>query len=51
MHKMALLQNRDYPQLTTEGMKRFISFTEEITEIMPRLSQNNQSPNGIVDNH
>ncbi len=30
--------NRDYPQLTTEGVKRFISFTEELTEIMPLLS-------------
>ena len=32
--------NRDYPQLTTEGVKRFISFTEELTEIMPLLRHN-----------
>ena len=30
--------NRDYPQLTTEGVKHFIPFTEDLTEIMPRLS-------------
>ena len=30
--------NRDYPQLTTEGVKRFIPFTEELTDMMPRLS-------------
>ena len=30
--------NHDYPQQTTEGVKRFISFTEELTEIMPLLS-------------
>ena len=32
--------NRDYPQLTTEGVKRFISFTEELTEVMPLLRHN-----------
>lgn len=26
--------NRDYPQLTTEGVKHFIPFTEELTEIV-----------------
>lgn len=29
--------NRDYPQLTTEGVKRFIPFTEEMTDVMLRL--------------
>ena len=26
--------NRDYPQLTTEGVKRFIPFTEELTDVI-----------------
>ena len=30
--------NRDYPQFTTEGVKRFIPFTEELTEIVSLLS-------------
>ena len=29
--------NRDYPQLTTEGVNRFISFTEVLTETMTYL--------------
>lgn len=29
--------NRDYPMLTTEGVRHFISFTEEMTEIMSRI--------------
>ena len=30
--------NRDYPQLTTEGVNRFIPFTEVLTETIPWLS-------------
>ena len=26
--------NRDYPQLTTEGVKRFIPFAEELTDVI-----------------
>lgn len=30
--------NRDYPQLTTEGVSRFISFTEDLPEVLTKLS-------------
>ena len=30
--------NRDYPQLTTEGISRFISFTEDLPEVLTKLS-------------
>ena len=29
--------NRDYPQLTTEGVNNYMAFTEELTEVMPRV--------------
>ena len=35
--------NRDYPQLTTEGVNRFISFTEVLTETMTCLTHSTQS--------
>ena len=30
--------NRDYPQLTTEGISRFVPFTEHLTEVLTKLS-------------
>ena len=37
-HTTLVRFNRDYPQLTTEGVKRFIPFTEDLLEVFLTLS-------------
>ena len=37
-HATLVRFNRDYPQLTTEGVSRFMSFTEDLSEVLARLN-------------